>query len=58
MGSRMHSRQPNGRFRRATMANTFGLTVYVCQDCRRMNPVAVGAPKPTECHACGSENLE
>lgn len=43
MGRRMYSRQANGRFRRATMENTFGLTIYVCQDCRRMNPAPVGA---------------
>lgn len=58
MSGRMYSRRPNGRFQRATMANTFGLTIYVCKDCRRMNPVAVNAPKPDECHACGSSNLE
>lgn len=58
MGHRMYSRTASGRFRRATVENTFGLHVYVCQDCRRMNPVTAGAPKPTECHACGSENLE
>jgi len=57
MGRRMYSRQSNGRFRRATVENTFGLTVYVCDDCRRMNPVPVGSPKPEKCHACGSESL-
>lgn len=57
MGHRIHSRQGNGRFRRATLENTFGLTALVCEDCRRINAVAVGEPKPEKCHACGSERL-
>jgi hypothetical protein len=58
MGRRMHARTPGGRFTRATMENTLGLHVYVCTDCRRMNPVPVGGSKPETCHACGSENLK
>jgi len=54
--SRAYSRRPNGRFGRLTMREAFGLDVYVCQDCRRMNPVTAGE-KPERCHACGSENL-
>lgn len=55
MGSRMHSRRPNGRFRRATLANTLGLSAPVCPDpdCRRLNPHAAHEPAPTHCHACG-----
>jgi hypothetical protein len=57
MGRRIQSRASNGRYRRATLANTFGLVALICEDCRRINPVEIGKPKPTECHACGSERL-
>lgn len=56
MGRYVRSRQPNGRFRRATLANTFGLEAPVCPNeaCRRFNPHRVGEPDPTHCHACGT----
>ena len=54
MGSRRYSRQPNGRFRRATLENTFGLTVDVCPACRRMNSRSVGEAPAENCHACGA----
>jgi hypothetical protein len=57
MGRRIPSRTSGGQFRRATLANTFGLAAPVCEDCRRLNPVPVGQPKPATCHACGSERL-
>ena len=52
MGSRRYSRQTNGRFRRATLENTFGLTVDVCPSCRRLNPRKVGEAAAENCHAC------
>jgi DNA replicative helicase MCM subunit Mcm2 (Cdc46/Mcm family) len=58
---RIQRRRSNGRFRRTTMKD-FGLHVFVCQDCRSMNPVELdelGKPtKPEACHNCGSERLE
>jgi len=54
MGRRLYSRQTNGRFRRATLENTFGITAPVCPSCRRFNPHAVNGPAPTHCHACGA----
>ncbi len=42
-----------GRFKKATLANTFGLNAPVCPHCRRFNPYSVGEPMPTECHNCG-----
>ena len=54
MGSRRYSRQTNGRFRRATLENTFGLSVEVCPACRRMSPYRAGGEPPENCHACGS----
>lgn len=54
MGSRFYSRQANGRFRRATLANTFGLEAPTCPKCGRFNPHEVGAPPPETCHACGA----
>lgn len=53
MGHRLYSRQPDGRFRRATLENTFGLSAPSCPDCGRLNPHAVGEPAPGSCHACG-----
>ena len=44
----------NGRYERATLANTFGLSVEVCPVCRIMNPHGVGEPKPAHCHDCGA----
>lgn len=57
MSKRLYSRTSGGKFRRATLANTLGLVALVCEDCRRLNPVPVGQPKPTTCHACGSQRL-
>jgi len=54
MGRRHLSRQSNGRFRRATLENTFGITAPVCPSCRRFNPHAVNEPPPENCHACGA----
>jgi hypothetical protein len=54
MGRRLYSRQGNGRFRRATLENTFGITAPGCPSCRRFNPHAVGEPPPETCHACGA----
>jgi hypothetical protein len=54
MGRRIHSRSSNGRFRPATLANTFGMDAPVCPSCRRFNPYNLGDVKPTNCHACGS----
>jgi hypothetical protein len=53
MGSKRYSRQDNGRFRRATLENTFGLSVEVCPSCRRMSPHQAGSEPPETCHACG-----
>lgn len=53
MGHRAYSRQPDGRFRRATLENTFGLSTPSCPDCGRLNPHAAGGPPPETCHACG-----
>jgi hypothetical protein len=53
--SRIHSRKANGCFRRATLANTFGLSVEVCPSCRICNPHGVNEPKPEKCHSCGAD---
>lgn len=55
MGGRSYSRRSNGRFRRATLENTFGLSAPVCPQCRRLNPHAVHEPGPENCHACGAK---
>jgi hypothetical protein len=54
MGRRTYSRRTNGRFRRATLENTFGLTAPACPSCRRLNPHGVNEPVPENCHACGA----
>jgi hypothetical protein len=54
MGRRLYSRQGNGRFRRATLENTFGLSAPTCPACGRFNPHGVGEPAPETCHACGA----
>jgi hypothetical protein len=54
MGRRLYSRQSSGRFRRATLENTFGLSAPVCPECRRLNPHGVYEPEPVNCHACGA----
>lgn len=53
MGHRLYSRQPDGRFRRATLENTFGLSAPSCPDCGRLNPHPAGEAPPVSCHACG-----
>lgn len=56
MSGRMYSRRSNGRFQRATLANTFGLSAPICPNpkCRRFNPHDIGEAAPTHCHACGT----
>jgi hypothetical protein len=54
MGSRAYSRRSNGRFRRATLENTFGLSAPSCPACQRLNPHVAGEPAPEHCHACGA----
>ena len=58
MGRRIYSRQSNGRFRRGTLENTFGLSAPVCPHCGRFNPHAIGEPVPETCHACGEPMRE
>ncbi len=53
MGKRIQSRHGNGRFRRATLENTFGFSALVCAACRRFNTFKVGEARPENCHACG-----
>lgn len=43
-----------GRFQRSTLANTHGLTAWVCAACRGFNPVDLGEPKPESCCQCGA----
>jgi hypothetical protein len=48
-------RQPgNGRFLRATLENTFGLSCAWCPSCRIGNPYPVGGEPAATCHACGA----
>ena len=54
MGSKRYSRQSNGRFRRATLENTFGLSCIWCPKCRIGNPYAAGSEPPENCHDCGA----
>ena len=54
MGRRLYSRQANGRFRRATLENTFGLSAPSCPECGRLNPHGINEPPPETCHACGA----
>jgi hypothetical protein len=54
MGHRAYSRHGNGRFRRATLENTFGLSAPSCPSCGRLNPHGVNEPPPDNCHACGA----
>jgi hypothetical protein len=55
--TRSYNRKANGRFGMRSLREVTGLDVLICQDCRRMNPYPATGEKPTECHACGSENL-
>jgi len=54
MGRRLYSRQGNGRFRRATLENTFGLHAPSCPQCGRLNPYGIHETAPEACHACGA----
>jgi uncharacterized protein (DUF983 family) len=54
MGRRLYSRKANGRFRRATLENTFGLSAPTCPQCGRFNTHGVNEPPPETCHACGA----
>ena len=54
MGRRLYSRQTNGRFRRATLENTFGLSCIWCPQCRIGNPHPAGGEPPENCHDCGA----
>lgn len=56
MGRRFLSRKANGKFRHATLENTFGLHAPVCPnpDCRSFNPHGVNEPRPETCHRCGA----
>ena len=54
MGSRYYSRRTDGRFRRATLENTFGLSAPTCPACGRFNPHGANEPPPENCHACGA----
>jgi hypothetical protein len=54
MSGRLHSRQTNGRFRRSTLANTFGLANEICDKCGQCHPYTPGSDKPpSECEHCG-----
>jgi hypothetical protein len=54
MGHRAYSRRPDGRFRRATLENTFGLSCIFCPQCRIGNPYPAGSEPPGNCHDCGA----
>jgi|GEM_PF-3360534 len=54
MTRRLYSRQPSGRFRRATLENTFSLSAPSCPACGRLNPHGAGEPAPANCQACGA----
>jgi hypothetical protein len=58
MAHRRYSRQGNGRFRRATLENTFGLHACICPECHVINPHPVNEPHPETCHACGAPMKE
>ena len=53
MSKRIPSRQRNGRYRRATLENTFGLKAPVCPHCRGLNPHGINEPAPEVCGQCG-----
>jgi hypothetical protein len=55
MSHRIYSRQSSGRFRRATLENTFGLRAPSCPECHQLNPHGVDEPEPENCHACGAK---
>lgn len=55
--SRIKSRNPTGRFQRASLVNTFGLDVIFCPNplCGLGNPHGNSEPPPIACHACGQD---
>ena len=53
MGKRIQSRHGNGRYRRATLENTFGLTTTICPHCNGINPFGVTDSPPADCVQCG-----
>jgi len=53
MSKRIPSRHRNGRYRKATLENTFGLTAPVCPHCGGLNPHGVNEPAPDVCGQCG-----
>ncbi len=57
MSKRIPSRRSNGRFQRATLENTFGLTTRVCPHCNGLNPHAVNESPPEVCGQCGKSLL-
>lgn len=58
MARKIYSRKANGRFRKATLENTFGLKAFVCTECRAISTVNVGQAKPEKCHKCGNGELK
>lgn len=57
MGKRIHSRRGNGRFQKATLENTFGLTTRICPHCNGLNPHKADEPAPEVCGQCGKSLL-
>lgn len=53
----MRKRRGNGRFERATVANTFGLKVVACASCRGFNTHVIGTSRPATCKHCGASPL-
>jgi hypothetical protein len=53
---RLQSRRSNGRWRRNTLANMFGLEVVICPKCHGCNPYRLRPPEPvpTTCGQCGA----
>jgi hypothetical protein len=52
--SRMQPRRNNGRYERATLANTFGLGNEVCDKCGQCHPYKKGTESPPiKCAGCG-----
>ena len=54
MGRYLHSRGGNGRFRRATLQNTFGLNCVICAECRGFNSYPISEKRPETCCQCGN----
>lgn len=51
----MRKRGGNGRFKRATVENTFGFKVTICADCRGFN--THDGARPDACKQCGASPL-